>query len=122
MQERERRERTCRRNLWLREVRKFQNTVDLLIPRRPFQTLLREISNDYKLDRLFFITSLSLLRYSSDRWQTLAVEAMRTAAEDFLVRLFEDANLCCIHAQRVTVMPKDMQLALRLRGDFVHIK
>ena len=50
------------------------------------------------------------------RWQSLAVEAIRQAAEDYLVRLFEDANLCCIHAKRVTLMPKDMQLALRIRG------
>ena len=50
------------------------------------------------------------------RWQSLAVEAMRTAAEDYLVRLFEDANLCCIHAKRVTLMPKDIHLALRIRG------
>ena len=54
------------------------------------------------------------------RWQSLAVEAMRTAAEDFLVRLFEDANLCCIHAKRVTLMTKDMQLAMRIRGDFMY--
>ena len=68
------------------------------------------------------ITHYQALLTSTDRWQSLAVEAMRTAAEDFLVRLFEDANLCCIHARRVTVMSKDMNLALRLRGDFLHIK
>ena len=53
------------------------------------------------------------------RWQSKAVEAMRHAAENYLVRLFEDANLCCLHAKRVTLMTKDMQLALRIRGDFM---
>jgi len=51
------------------------------------------------------------------RWQSLAIEAIRCAAEDYLVRLFEDANLCAIHAKRVTLMPRDIQLARRLRGE-----
>jgi histone H3 len=39
------------------------------------------------------------------------------AAEAFVVFIFEDANLCAIHAKRVTVMPKDIWLAQRLRGE-----
>ncbi|EDO31850.1 predicted protein, partial [Nematostella vectensis] len=50
------------------------------------------------------------------RWQVAALMALQEAAEAFLVRLFEDANLCAIHAKRVTVMPRDIQLARRIRG------
>ena len=53
----------------------------------------------------------------TDRWQSIALEGLRCAAEDYLVRLFEDSNLCAIHAKRVTLMPRDMQLARRLRGE-----
>lgn len=42
--------------------------------------------------------------------------ALQEAAESHLVGLFEDANLCTIHAKRVTIMPKDLQLARRIRG------
>ena len=53
----------------------------------------------------------------TDRWESIALEALRCAAEDYLVRLFEDSNLCAIHARRVTLMPRDIQLARRLRGE-----
>ena len=53
----------------------------------------------------------------SDRWQSTALEALRCAAESYLVGLFEDSNLCAIHARRVTLMPRDLQLARRLRGE-----
>ena len=49
------------------------------------------------------------------RWQSQAVMALQEAAEAFLVHLFEDTNLCAIHAKRVTIMQKDIQLARRLR-------
>ena len=124
LQERVRRERSSRRMLWLREVRKFQNSVELIIPRQPFERLVKEISNDYKLDRAFFFSfqRLTLQGLFLDRWQSRAIEAMRVAAEDYLVRLFEDANLCCIHARRVTVMTKDLNLALRITGDFQYAR
>lgn len=58
------------------------------------------------------------MEYNSDiRFQSSAVMAMQEAAEAYLVGLFEDANLCAIHAKRVTVFPKDMELARRIRGD-----
>ena len=44
------------------------------------------------------------------------VLAIQEAAEAFLVRLFEDTNLCAIHAKHVTIMLKDMKLAVRIRG------
>ena len=113
---------SSRRVRWLKEIKRLQSTVDLLIARQPFQRLLRELSQDYKLERKHYFISFVSQYLLTDRWQSLAVEAMRTAAEDFLVRLFEDANLCCIHAKRVTLMTKDMQLALRIRGDFRYQK
>ena len=50
------------------------------------------------------------------RWQSQAIQALQEAAEAFLVHLFEDANLCALHAKRVTIMQKDIQLARRIRG------
>lgn len=50
------------------------------------------------------------------RWQSSAILALQEATEAFLVHLFEDSNLCTVHAKRVTLMTKDMQLARRLRG------
>ncbi|ODM86770.1 histone H3.2, partial [Orchesella cincta] len=46
-----------------------------------------------------------------------AVMALQEASEAYLVGLFEDTNLCAIHAKRVTIMPKDIQLARRIRGE-----
>nr|AFY23219.1 histone H3.1 [Hematodinium sp. SG-2012] len=86
----------------LREIRKFQKSTELLIRRLPFQRLVREVSQEYRTDL---------------RFQTQAVVALQEAAEAYLVGLFEDTNLCAIHAKRVTIMPKDMQLARRIRGE-----
>nr|GEU49936.1 zinc finger, CCHC-type [Tanacetum cinerariifolium] len=68
----------------------------------PFQRLVREIAQDFKTDL---------------RFQSSAVAALQEASEAYLVGLFEDTNLCAIHAKRVTIMPKDMQLARRIRGE-----
>ena len=86
----------------LREIRKYQKSTDLLIRKLPFQRLVREISQDYKTD----------MRYTKD-----AMTALQEASEAYLVGLFEDTNLCAIHAKRVTIMPKDIQLARRIRGE-----
>merc|ERR1712086_221079 len=86
----------------LREIRKFQKTTDLLIRKLPFQRLVKEIAHEVKSDV---------------RFQSQAVLALQEATEAYLVGLFEDTNLCAIHAQRVTIMPKDMQLARRIRGE-----
>jgi histone H3 len=85
----------------LREIRRYQKSTELLIRKVPFQRLVREIAMDFKTDL---------------RFQSTALLALQEAAEAFLVRLFEDTNLCAIHAKRVTIMPKDMQLARRIRG------
>ena len=54
---------------------------------------------------------------ASLRWQSQAIQALQEAAEAFLVPLFEETNLCAIHAKRVTIMPIDIQLARRIRGE-----
>jgi histone H3 len=86
----------------LREIRKYQKSTELLIRKLPFQRLVREIAQDFKTDL---------------RFQSSAVLALQEAAEAYLVGLFEDTNLCAIHAKRVTIMPKDIQLARRIRGE-----
>ena len=67
--------------------------------------LVREILQDFRDRR------------SEYRFQSTALLALQEASEAYLVYLFEDTNLCAIHAKRVTIMPKDMQLARRLRGE-----
>merc|ERR1711998_458657 len=86
----------------LREIRKYQKTTELLIRKLPFQRLVREIAQEIKVDL---------------RLQSSAVLALQEAAEAYIVGLFEDTNLCAIHAKRVTIMPKDVQLARRIRGE-----
>lgn len=86
----------------LREIRKYQKSTELLIRKAPFRRLVREIAADI---------------HSDLRFQSTAITALQEAAESYLVGLFEDTNLCAIHAHRVTVMPKDMHLARRIRGD-----
>lgn len=93
----------------LREIRKFQRSTDLLIRKLPFQRLVREIAQDKTIG--------SLGQFQPLRFQATAILALQEAAEAYLVNLFEDTNLCAIHAKRVTIMPKDMQLAIRIRGD-----
>jgi len=86
----------------LREIRRYQKSTELLIRKLPFQRLVREIAQEFKTDL---------------RFQGSAVLALQEAAEAYLVGLFEDTNLCAIHAKRVTIMPKDIQLARRIRGE-----
>ena len=85
----------------LREIRKYQKSTELLIRKLPFQRLVREITEDYR---------------SSLCFQSTALLALQEAAEAYLVGIMEDTNLCALHAKRVTIMPKDMQLARRIRG------
>ncbi|KAF9558219.1 histone-fold-containing protein [Agrocybe pediades] len=86
----------------LREIRRYQSTTELLIRKLPFQRLVREIAQDYKSDL---------------RFQSTAIGALQEAAEAYLIGMFEDMNLAALHAKRVTIMPKDMTLARRLRGE-----
>ena len=86
----------------LREIRKYQKSTELLIRKLPFQRLVREIAQEFQKEL---------------RFQSSAVLALQEAAEAYLVSLFEDTNLCAIHAKRVTIMTKDLALARRIRGE-----
>lgn len=110
----------------LKEIRFYQKNTDLLLRKLPFARLVREVQTYFSRKEF--------------RWQAEAMMALQEAAgniyltsysrfhssrliriniytiESHLVGVFEDANLCTIHAKRVTVMPKDIQLARRIRG------
>ena len=86
----------------LKDIRHYQGSTALLIRRLPFQRLVREIAQDFKTDL---------------RFQSAAIMCLQEASEAYLVKLFDDANLCAIHAGRVTIMPKDILLARRIRGE-----
>ncbi|KAF5328633.1 hypothetical protein D9619_011617 [Psilocybe cf. subviscida] len=99
----------------LREIRRYQKTTKLLIRRMPFQRLVREIAQDYKPSHSS--PTPPNKKQTDIRFQSAAIEALQEAAEAYLVRLFEDVNLAALHAKRVTIMPRDMSLARRLRGE-----
>ena len=82
----------------LREIHQYQKSTELLCHKLPVSRLIREIAQDFKLNLWF---------------QSFIHEAM----EDYMFKLFEDTVLCCIHAKRVTIMLKDMQLAQHIRGE-----
>uniref|UniRef100_UPI003AAED451 histone H3-like centromeric protein A isoform X2 n=1 Tax=Centroberyx gerrardi TaxID=166262 RepID=UPI003AAED451 len=86
----------------LMEIRKYQKSHDLLLRKAPFSRLVREVCQGFSREAV--------------RWQVYALLALQEAAEAFLVMLFSDANLCAIHAKRVTLFPRDIQLARRIRG------
>ncbi|UMM36458.1 hypothetical protein L5515_008614 [Caenorhabditis briggsae] len=84
----------------LREIRRYQNSTELLIAKRPFKRLVLEIGHDMRSDF---------------RFKSSAIEALQQASEAFLIELFDLTNLCAIHAKRVTITPIDMQLAKIIR-------
>ncbi len=84
------------------EIRKYQKNTDLLIRKAPFQRLVKEIATDLKSDL---------------QMQSTALLALQEALEAYLVRLFEDSYECEIHAKRVTIMPKNIQLAQHIRSE-----
>merc|ERR1711934_358040 len=86
----------------LREIRRYQKTTGLLLRKLPFQRLVREIAGGFN---------------NNLRFQSSAVMALQEASEAYLIGLFEDTNLCAIHAKRVTITSKDVQLARRIRGE-----
>ena len=99
----------------LREVRRYQKSTECLIKRSLFQKLIREISQEYRVCPQGPGTPSIQVRF-----QSTAIAALQEAAENFIVGLFEDVNLLAVHAKRVTVMPWDVRLALRIRGDHYH--
>ena len=93
----------------LKQIRRYQKTTELLIRKLPFQHLVREIAGDTEVIRSPLCSKV--------RFQSAAIMTLQEASEAYLVGLFEDSNLCAIHAKRVTIMPKDIQLARRIRGE-----
>lgn len=85
----------------LRDVRHYQKSVDLLVRKLPFQRYVKSTIQSQKVDV---------------RFQGAAMAALHEAFEAYLVSLFEDAHLCAVHANRVTVMAKDVNLVVKLRG------
>ena len=90
--------------LALAEIRKYQKSTENLIPKLPFRHLVKEIMRN-------------IMGKESVRIQEIAIEALQEATETYLVQLFDDANLCALHAQRITLMAKDIQLARRNQGE-----
>jgi histone H3 len=86
----------------LREIRRFQKGTELLLRKAPFQRLVREIASHVK---------------EGLRFQSSAVAAIQEATESYVISLLADTNLCAIHTRRVTIMPRDVHLARRLRGE-----
>ena len=89
----------------VREIKRYQKTTDLLIRKLPFSKLVREIVQNYNKTDV--------------RFQGLAIQALQEAAENYLIELFVDTQLCAEHAKRVTIMDKDIELAIRV-GKRVH--
>lgn len=87
----------------LKEIRKYQKSTDNLIRKAPFQRLVRSIIND-------------LEQAQGMRCNTQYLAALQESVEAFMTRLFEDSNLCCLHAKRVTLSNKDLLLARRIRN------
>ena len=87
----------------LREIRRYQRTTELLVQKAPFQRLVKTISKENGFEGI--------------RWSSQALMALQEAAEAYFTGLCEDAHLCTLHGKRVTLMPRDMILANRVRGE-----
>ena len=86
----------------LKEIWKFQKTTKLLIPKISFLRVVHEIIQK---------------EYMWYRIQVGATLALYEAAESYIIHIFEDTNLCVIHARHIMIMPKDMKLARKIRGE-----
>ena len=86
----------------LREIRRYQKTTELLLRKKSFYQLCREMVQDFSADM---------------RYQSSSILAMQEATEAYFACLFEDTNLVAIHTRRVTILPKDIQLVRRIRNE-----
>ncbi|CAD5205847.1 unnamed protein product [Bursaphelenchus okinawaensis] len=93
--------RKSRHNLVLREIRRLQNSTNLLVPRAAFLRVVRRVTATIK---------------SEMKYKVEAIFALQEATEAFIVQLLEDANLLAHHSRRVTLMKRDIMLAKRIRG------
>eukprot|EP00747_Dinoflagellata_sp_TGD_P168619 gnl/TRDRNA2_/TRDRNA2_195441_c0_seq1.p1 gnl/TRDRNA2_/TRDRNA2_195441_c0~~gnl/TRDRNA2_/TRDRNA2_195441_c0_seq1.p1 ORF type:complete len:151 (+),score=33.61 gnl/TRDRNA2_/TRDRNA2_195441_c0_seq1:99-551(+) len=104
----------------LQEIRHYQRTTELLIHKVAFQRLVRDIALQVQEERRSAEDKESgppdAEQVPAYRFESQAVLALQESAESFLVGLFEDANLCAVHAKRVTIMPRDIHLSQRIRG------
>ncbi|KAG0656525.1 centromeric DNA-binding histone H3-like protein cse4 [Monosporozyma unispora] len=94
-------------DLALYEIRKYQQSTDLLISKIPFARLVKEVTDSFVLENQRL------------QWHSMAILALQEASEAYLVGLLEHANLLALHAKRITLMKKDVQLARRIRGQFI---
>ena len=105
----------------LREIRRYQKSTDLLIAKAPFAKLCKEIVDAWTTENKATLPKNKKapkglqVQSESSRMTTGSLGALQEAAETYLVRHLEDSNLCAIHSKRVTIMPKDSQLAKRIR-------
>ena len=99
----------------LREIQHYQRSTENLIKETPFQKLIREISQEYRICPDGPGTPSVQVCF-----QSTAIVALQEAAENYIVGLFEDVNLLAIHTRCVTIMPQDIRLVLRIRGDHCH--
>ena len=104
--------RYCLGLLALHEIRRYQQSTKSLIRRTPFNKLIKDISQEYRICPEGPGTPSVQVRF-----QSTALAALQETDENFLVGLFADVNLLAVHAKRVTVMPHDIRLALRIWGD-----
>ena len=89
----------------LREIKKYQGSVNTLMRKAPFQRLVREVAQSYHQSGTMM------------KWQASALAALQEATESYITGLLADANLLALHAKRVTLMARDLALARRLRGE-----
>ncbi|MCO5613450.1 hypothetical protein L7F22_067726 [Adiantum nelumboides] len=86
----------CRYNKAFQEIKHYKKCTELLIRKVPFARLCKEVLQGYNAEL---------------RMGVVGLEAIQEAAEQYLTSIFEDTNLCAIHAKRITIMPKDIHYA-----------
>jgi len=85
----------------IQEIKKYQMSSDLIIPKKSFRRVVKNIAKEYG---------------ETIKFSRLGIEALQEATEEFIVGLIEDGNLCAIHANRITIMKKDIALAEKIKG------
>ena len=106
----------------LREIRRYQKSIELLLRKGPFARLVREIAQDFQSDLRFQAVAVQALQvaFLSNIFQSadfVDMVLLQEAAEAYVVSILEDTNLEAVHAKRSTIMMKDMMLARRIRGE-----
>ena len=91
----------------LREIRKYQKSTDLLIRRKPFGRLVKEICAQVCQDN----------NLRDKRFRKSAMEALQAAAEDYLTKMFSSAQCCAMHGGRTTIQVNDLRLLQQLNPD-----